>query len=151
MVNILLFIMPFFIYVAIKGIIVSFSFNIHLSPFFLSTFSTLNCFWFVFDLFLQNIPIISLPLGSLITYVPSTVFLTFLITKISSDQFGVYPFAKIFLYVHILIISAIFNLESFSLYSWLESRYFYDFTSTGFILIVLWYEVLHLLMISSNL
>ena len=54
MVNILLFIMPFFIYVAIKGIIVSFSFNIHLSPFFLSTFSTLNCFWFVFVKYSNN-------------------------------------------------------------------------------------------------
>ena len=45
---------------------------------------------------------ISLPLRSLITYVHGTVFLILLTTKTSSDQFGVYPLAKIFLYLEIV-------------------------------------------------
>ena len=45
---------------------------------------------------------ISSPLRSLITYVHGTVFLAFLITKTSSDQFGVYNLAKMFFYFNIL-------------------------------------------------
>ena len=41
-----------------------------------------------------------------------TVFLTFLITKTSSGQFGVYPLAKIFLYLEILTCSATLNFGS---------------------------------------
>ena len=44
---------------------------------------------------------ISSPLKSLITYAHGTLFLKFLIAKTSSDQFGAYPLAKIFLYLEI--------------------------------------------------
>ena len=50
------------------------------------------------------------PFRSLITYVHGTVFLIFLITEISSDQFGVQPLAKMFLYFDILIRSPTLNL-----------------------------------------
>ena len=45
---------------------------------------------------------ISPPLRSLITYVNGTVFLILPITKTSSEQFGFYPLAKIFLHLEIL-------------------------------------------------
>ena len=56
-----------------------------------------------------------------------------------------------FLYFDILAISTILNLGSLSLISLLESIYVFDFTSTGFILIALWYFLLYLLTISANL
>ena len=56
-----------------------------------------------------------------------------------------------FLYFDVLTISPILNLGSLLLISLLEAIYVLDFTSTGFILIVLWYELLYLLTISSNL
>ena len=52
------------------------------------------------------------PLRSLITDVYGAVFLTSLITKTSSDQFGVYPLAKMLLHYNILIRSSTFNLGS---------------------------------------
>ena len=61
----------------------------NLSPFLYITFSTLNSFWFVFcNFFSGNFPTISSPLTSLITYIHGTVFLIFLITKTSSNQFA---------------------------------------------------------------
>ena len=65
--------------------------------------------------------------------------LNFLITKTFSDQFGVYPLAKIFLYLEILTWSSSLNLGSLSLTSFLKSRYVLSLTSTGSILIVLWH------------
>ena len=56
-----------------------------------------------------------------------------------------------FLYLDIITISPILNVGSLSLISLLESIYVLDFTSTGFILTVLWYVLLYLLAISSNL
>ena len=56
-----------------------------------------------------------------------------------------------FLYFHILTISPILNLGSSTLILLLESIYVLDFTSTGFILIVLLYVLLYLLTISSYL
>ena len=41
-----------------------------------------------------NIPTISSPLRSLITYVQGTLLLTFLIPKTSTDKFGVYFFCR---------------------------------------------------------
>ena len=38
----------------------------------------------------------------MITYIHGTVFLTLLIIETSSDQFGMCPLAKIFLYLEIL-------------------------------------------------
>ena len=54
-------------------------------------------------------------------------------------------------YFDILTISAILNLGFLLLVSLLDSIYVFDFTSTGFILIVLWYALLYLLTVSFNL
>ena len=54
-------------------------------------------------------------------------------------------FAKMFLYLDILTTSTILNLGSLSSIYWLELIYMFDFSSTGFILIVLWYVLLCLL------
>ena len=71
------------------------------------------------------------------TDVQGTVFLILLITKPSSDPFGVYPLAKMFLYFEILTLSPTltlgFFLLRFSLYLAWES----PVTSIGFVLIVL--------------
>ena len=77
------------------------------------------------------------------------MFLTFLITKTSLNQCGMYAFAKTFLYFDILT-SRILNLGFLSI-SLLESIFMFYFTSTGFILIVLCYVLLYLLTKSSNL
>ena len=66
------------------------------------------------------------------TYVHETAFLTFVITKSFSDQFGIRPFAKVF-YCDILTSSLILNLRFAKLISLLELIYVFDFTSTGFI------------------
>ena len=47
-------------------------------------------------------------------------FLTFLITKTTSDQFAAKPFAKMILYFDILTIPSILNLESSLLISLLK-------------------------------
>ena len=95
-----------------------------LSPIFLITFSILNFCCFVFSSsFSWNVPMISSPLIWLNTYVHRTVFLTFLITKTSSGQFGVYPLAKMFLCFQILTWPPTVNLRSLSLTSLLESIY----------------------------
>ena len=96
-------------------------------------------------------PIISSPLRSLITYVHGTVFLILLITKTYSDQFGVYPLEKIFLYLEILTWSPTLNLALLSLTSFLKSIYVLYLASTGFILIDVWSALLYFLTISSNL
>ena len=54
-------------------------------------------------------------------------------------------------YFDILTISLILKLGSLLLISLVESIYVFDFTSTGFILIVLWYVLLYLSNISSHL
>ena len=72
------------------------------------------------------------PLRSLMIYVHGTVFLVFLITNISSDQFGLYTLANIFLYFEILTRSRILNLGSAILTSFLESIYVLFLTSTGY-------------------
>ena len=116
------------------------------------TFSILNLCWFVFGRYFSwNVRLISSPLRSLITYLHGTVFLASLITKTSSDQFGVYPSAKKFLYYDIITYLQALNLGSLSLLSLIESIYVLSLTSTGFILIVLWYILLYSFTISSNL
>ena len=79
------------------------------------------------------------------------VLLIFLILKASSGQFGTWCFAKMFLYIDILTISPILYLGSSFIIYFLDSIYVLGFTSTGFVLIVLWYVLLYLLTISSNL
>ena len=81
----------------------------------------------------------------------ANVFLTFLTTKTSSDQFGVELFAKIFLYFDILTGSRTSNLGSSILFSLLKSIYVLNFTSAGLILIVLSYVLLYLLHASAKL
>ena len=76
--------------------------NDSLSPFILIVFSVINLFWLVFfNSFSQKIPMISLPLRSLALFVHDTVFFTYLNTTFSSDQFGLYPTIKRFLYFDI--------------------------------------------------
>ena len=50
-----------------------------------------------------------------------------------------------FLYFEILTVSPILNLGPLWFISLSDSIYLFDFTSTGFILIVLWYVILYLL------
>ena len=81
----------------LKELSQSFHLTYSLSPFLSITFSSLNSFCYAFgNSFLQNVPTISSLLKSPITYVNGTVFLTFLITKTSSDQFGRESFGKMF-------------------------------------------------------
>ena len=54
-------------------------------------------------------------------------------------------------YFDILTISLISNLGSLLLVSLVESIYVFDFTSTGFILIVQWYVLFYLSNMSSHL
>ena len=56
-----------------------------------------------------------------------------------------------FLYFDALTWSPASNLGSYWLFSLSKSIYMLDFTSTGFTLILLWYLLLYLLTISSNL
>ena len=73
-----------------------------------------------------------------------------LITKTSSDQFRVWPFAKIFLYFDLLTLSPTLNLGSLSLCSTPYSIYVLGWTSSGFIFIIL-HVLLQLSTISSSL
>ena len=50
-----------------------------------------------------------------------------------------------FLYFEIPTVSPILNLGPLLFISLSDSIYLFDFTSTGFILIVLWYVILYLL------
>ena len=76
-------------------------------------------------------------MGSLITYVHGTLFLTSLLTKTSSDQFEVYPLAKMIFYFDIFAWSLTLNLGYLSWMSVIQSIYVLYLTSVGFILIVL--------------
>ena len=129
--------MSFLLIQLLKELSYPFHFAYSLLPFLFITFYTLNNFELSLQFFFVNITAISLPLRLLITYVHGTVFLNSVITKTFSDQFGVQPFAKMFLYFDILVTSLILNLGSLSLSFLLESTYVFDFTSTGFILIAL--------------
>ena len=131
----------------------------NLSPFFLITFSILNSFWFVFcNAFSWNVPTVSSPLRSLITYVHRIVFLTFFNHKKFFRPIWSVNFCKnVFTFwnsnsitnfnFRIFIINFLSRLIDF-LIDWL---YLFDFTSTGYILLVLRYVLLYLLTISSNL
>ena len=54
------------------------------------------------------------------------------------------------MYFDVLVWSTTFNLGSLLSFSTSKSIYILDLTSISFILIVLWYEVLYLLPVSSN-
>ena len=137
--------MSFFINPTVSELLYHFHFNIQFITFSLYYFFNSKVFLICLLQFVFNVPTISSPLRSL----HRTVFLTFLIRKTSSDQFGVYLFAKMFLYFDLLTISLILNLGFWLLISLLESIHVLDFTWTGFIKIVLWYVLLYLLAISS--
>ena len=78
------------------------------------------------------------------------MFLILLTTKTSSDQFGMYPFAKMFFYCEILTWSLTSNLGSFSFESSLYSALESDVTSIGYMFIVLWTMLWNLSTITSN-
>ena len=91
------------------------------------------------------------PLRSLITYVHGTVFSTFLITKPSSDQFGVcnlWQNILVFWYSNII---TNFKFWIFIINFFTKVNICVWFCIKRFILIVLWYMLLYLLTISSNL
>ena len=86
----------------------------------------------------------------LIAYVYGTVFVTFFITRMSSNQCGNILFAKMFLYSDILTWSSTLNLGPFlflfikvNICTWLYIKWLN--------LMVLWYLLLYLLTVSSNL
>ena len=66
------------------------------------------------------------------TYVHGTVFLTFLITKTSFDQFGVKRVSKILFLFWYSTVSPILSLGSLSLISLLELIYGVSFYATSF-------------------
>ena len=74
----------------------------NLFPFVFIISSSLNSILFVCNSFSQKLPMISSSFTSLIMYVHGNIFLTFLITKTYSLQFGVYTLAKMFLYFETL-------------------------------------------------
>ena len=82
---------------------------------------------------------------------PLSKILTSVVTETSSDQFETWRFVKIFLYLDILTIWRTLNSGSLSLISWLEPIHELGFIWTRFILIILWYVLLYLLTISTNL
>ena len=122
------------------------------NPFFLhylfNTVLFLICFLqFFFHQKFQQIVYSTVFLTSLIT-----IFLTLLITSTSSGHFGTQSFAKIFLNFDIPTWLSTLNLVFLSLFFYQnQSIYMLEFTSAGFILIVLWYVLLYLLTMSSNL
>ena len=65
-----------------------------------------------------------------------TVFLVLLIIKISSDEFDVYPLAKMFLHFEIFTRSPTLYLGSLSLTTLFESTYVISLRSIGFVLLV---------------
>ena len=115
----------------------------------LLTFAILNTFWFVFlQFFLYKVPKTFSSLIWLITYVHGTVFLTFLIAKLLQTNLKCKLLQK---HLNLLIISPTLNLGSLSSHFFTRINQVFDFTSTGFILIVLQYVLLYLLTISSYL
>ena len=113
----------------VKRTIVAFPFSILFITVSLYYILNLNFLNFELYCFLQsfsyNAPAISSPLKSPKTYVYGTEFLTFLITKTSSDQFGIYRLVQTFSYFDILTKSPILNLGSSSLISSLKSIYLF--------------------------
>ena len=113
-----------------------------LRPTFLPIFFSLLLFqlWTLLDLFLSihfhKIFQFFLPLRSLIKYVHRTVYL--ICQTISSEQFVVQPFEKMFLCFDYFTWSSILNLGYLPLFSILNVTYALVLTSIDFILIVLW-------------
>ena len=69
--------------------------------------------------------------------------LKFLITESSSDQFGMYPLANMFLYFKLLTWWPTLNLGSLLLTSFLKSIYVLSLTSTGLLLLFLKFLHIH--------
>ena len=104
----------FFINPTIRTIIIPFPFDVQFITF---SFKHFVYFKFFLTRFLQFFFIKtssnSSPFKSLTTQVQGNAFLILLTTKISSDQFGLYPLAKMFLYFEILALSPTLNLGFF--------------------------------------
>ena len=90
----LIYTMSFFINLTVEIIIVAFPFNIQFITFFLYHFCNSQLLKLLAILFLEKVPAVPSPLRSSITCVHDTVFLTLLIAKTFSNQFGTYPFPK---------------------------------------------------------
>ena len=124
----------------LKQLLQPFCVTCSLSLFFFITSPTFNSFWLVFfAIFFVKYFSNSSMLRSLIKNDHGTVFLTFLIKKISSDQFG-----RVLL--HYVSKGGTFFIIFFN-----KLIYLIDFGSTSFILNVLWYGSLYLLTLLSNL
>ena len=93
-------------------------------------------FDFFFYSFSYHVPKIFSPLRSSITYIQG-LYLTFLITKTSSDKFEEQTFAKTFLDFDILTWLPTLKLGSSSLFSLPKPIYVLDLLSASYILIVL--------------
>ena len=74
-----------------------------------------------------------------------------LITKTCSDDFGLWTFAKMFLCFDNFTCLATLNFRSLSIFSTWNSKYVLDAASIGFNLTALWYTLLNLSIIFSNL
>ena len=132
--------MSFFIYPAIKRIIISFPFKINLSPFVRITFSILNSWIFFFYSFSWKVPTISSPWRFLIIYVHSTVFLTFLITKTSWGHLECNLLQK---YFYIMIFQQYHQSYIINIFTWVNicvwfyiNRFHFNCSLTSIILFI---------------
>ena len=120
--------------------------------FLIITFSILNSVSFVFSNFVfvkrSNSCFTSKAFNN---KCPSNSNFNFLITTFS-DQFGMWPWAKMFLHFDFLARSPSLNLGFYHsfLISLLKSIYVLDFTSLHLILVVWWYVLLYSLTILAN-
>ena len=133
-----------FINPTVKRTITTFQFDMGSSPFRLITFSTINSVWFVFCYcFSSDVLTISSSLRSLITYVFDFFnhknSLIFFNHKNSFRPIWCVTFWKnMFIFWNSNNITN-FKFRIYLIDFWLELIYVFDFISTGFILIVLWY------------
>ena len=114
----------FFINPTIKWIIITFPYDIQLisfsfNYFFYSKFFSISLLQFLF--IKSSNKFFTIKVIYLLQFFFMESSNNFLITKSSSDQFGVCPLAKMFVYMEILTWSPTLNLGSFSLESALHS------------------------------
>ena len=135
-----------------KQLLPFFHLTYSLAPFLLITFSTLNSFWFFFVVAKSFVKHSDKFFIIKITnnICPRNCIFNFLFTKTSSLLQFLYFYIYILKYFYIWMFlhdHQILNLGS----SLLKSKYVLDFTSIGFTLIVLWYVLLYLFTVLSNL
>ena len=140
----------FFINPTLKGTIVDFPFNIWFIAFSLYYFFNSKLFLICFfQFFFVKCPNSFFVFKIIHGICPQNNILTFCNHKNLFRPIWNKPIYKnVFIFCYIFIF---FDVGYFSLISLLESIYVLDFTSAGFILIVLWYVLLYLWTRSSNL